>query len=62
MEFIEYPKWKYHSEKPAVIVNDKGEEKELGDDWEDAPIELSVDEAGNVTQDAPKRGRKPKAE
>lgn len=34
---IEFPKWKYHAVKEAVMVEDKMEELELGPDWADSP-------------------------
>lgn len=34
---IEFPKWKYHRTKDAVIVNDKAEELALGPEWEATP-------------------------
>jgi hypothetical protein len=37
-EFQAYPKWKYHKTKPAVLVNDPGEEKKLGPAWQDRPF------------------------
>jgi hypothetical protein len=33
----EYPKWKYHRTKPAVIVVDPEAEADLGDGWADRP-------------------------
>ena len=33
----EYPKWKYHRTKPAVIVADPEAEADLGDGWADRP-------------------------
>ena len=33
----EYPKWKYHRTKPAVIVADPEAEAELGEGWADRP-------------------------
>ncbi len=36
MSFLEYPKYKYHSSKDAVIVNNATEEINLGNDWFDS--------------------------
>ena len=33
----EYPKWKYHRTKSAVIVKDPDEEADLGEGWADRP-------------------------
>jgi hypothetical protein len=32
-----YPKWKYHRELAAVIVQNENEEAALGEGWEDTP-------------------------
>jgi hypothetical protein len=37
-QFQAYPKWKYNKTKPAVVVNDPGEEKKLGSGWQDTPF------------------------
>lgn len=37
MEFAEYPKWKYHAKKDAVVVSDAKEEAALGKGWADSP-------------------------
>lgn len=36
-EFQEYPKWKYHPVKEAVVVGHKDAEDELGSGWFDTP-------------------------
>lgn len=36
--YQEYPKWKYHRQKSAVIVRDESEERALGLDWLDFPV------------------------
>lgn len=36
-EFIEFPKWKYHPKKDAVVVEHAEAEQELGDEWGDLP-------------------------
>lgn len=33
-----YPKWRYHASKPAVIVANQDEEKDLGRGWHDEPV------------------------
>lgn len=39
-----YPKWKFHKTKPAVIVDDKDEEKDLGSGWHDEPVKNGTTE------------------
>jgi|SRR5882672_1226477 len=36
--FQEFPKWRYHAFEIPVIVNNKQEEKSLGEGWSDSPI------------------------
>ena len=36
-EYQEFPKWKYHPDKEAVVVQNADEEKALGADWFDRP-------------------------
>lgn len=43
MEKVEYPKWKFHPEKEAVIVQSQKEERKLGPDWADSPAEYGVE-------------------
>lgn len=47
MEFVEYPKWKYHSKKEAVIVADAEAEATLGRGWADSPAAFDKPEAEN---------------
>ena len=35
----QYPKWKFHISKPALIVNDAAAEAALGEGWYDHPDE-----------------------
>lgn len=35
-----YPKWLYHPSKPAVVVKDEAEHKELGAGWVESPADL----------------------
>lgn len=37
-EHREFPKWKYHATKGAVLVHNREEEKRLGPEWSDKPI------------------------
>lgn len=39
MEKVEYPKWKYHPNKEAIIVHSKQEERKLGSAWVDSPAD-----------------------
>ena len=34
-----FPRWKYHAEKPAIIVKSEEEEKSLGHEWVNSPAE-----------------------
>jgi hypothetical protein len=38
-----YPRWKYHASKPAVIVEDAEAEKNLGSGWHNAPVKGNTD-------------------
>ena len=40
--FVEYPKWKYHATKPAVVVKDAQAETALGEGWADSPAAFTV--------------------
>lgn len=49
-----YPMWKYHASKPAVVVANADEEKELGRGWHDEPVKdnLAIDPSvSQVDQD-----------
>ena len=39
-----YPKWKYHAEKPALIVHSEEEEKALGKGWAESPAAFKKEE------------------
>lgn len=39
---MNYPKWKYHASKPALIVDDELSEENLGLDWHDTPAEAAA--------------------
>lgn len=40
----EFPKWKYHHEKPALIVPSKEAEDALGEHWVDSPADVKKPE------------------
>jgi hypothetical protein len=40
----DYPKWKYHSEKPAVVIDSAEQETSLGAEWKDSPAEFEPKE------------------
>jgi hypothetical protein len=67
-----YPVWRYHPEKPAVLVHTAEQDETLGDGWGDSTVlgpatdmpaaDGLSEPAGEVSPDAPKRrGRRPKA-
>jgi len=39
--FQEFPKWKYHPQKKALIVPNREAEEALGADWYDTPTEAA---------------------
>ena len=41
---MEFPKWKYHAEHAACVVEDADAEKDLGKDWFDTPAEAGEGE------------------
>jgi hypothetical protein len=43
MEFIEFPKWKYHKSESALIVANKEEETALGTEWASTPAAFLPD-------------------
>lgn len=47
-----YPRWKYHADKPAVIVNNEDEEKDLGRGWKDEPVKGNAEVDLSVQQHA----------
>ena len=52
---IEFPKWKYHAEKPAMIVASKEAEHGLGEGWLDLPFVAAPEaEKTNPAKRAPK--------
>ena len=55
--YEEFPKWKYHPTKPAVIVPDAESEKALGRDWYDSPAE-AADALTAVSHAIGDRGKK----
>lgn len=56
-----YPKWKYHAEKPAVMVRSAEEEKALGVGWAESPA-VFVEKVGEPSSKEPakKPSKKPK--
>lgn len=40
---MNYPKWKYHASKPALIVEDELAEESLGMGWHDTPADAAAD-------------------
>lgn len=51
MERIEFPKWKYHPAKPALIVDDEGAERALGAEWADSPAHFGVETCPGLEPD-----------
>lgn len=41
--YQEFPKWKYHAVKDAVIVESKEAEAALGDEWANSPAPAALD-------------------
>jgi hypothetical protein len=41
---VQYPKWLYHATETARIVQDPGEQMELGAGWYDSPADVITDE------------------
>lgn len=56
MNSNDFPKWKYHAEQPARIVNDSEEEKNLGRGWKDEPVKGNTEVDASVAQ-APASGQ-----
>lgn len=40
---MNYPKWKYHASKPALIVENELAEENLGLGWHDTPADAAAD-------------------
>lgn len=63
----EYPKWKYHAVKEAVIVKDEAEELALGVEWASSPAHFAKEnkkveeEKVDPPQEKKRRGRAPKS-
>jgi hypothetical protein len=71
MEFVPFPKWKYHPSEPPCVVADAEAETALGDGWYDSPVAAAaardaepdgsesgeVDEAALASEPAKKRRR-----
>lgn len=43
-----YPKWKYHQEKTAVVIGTPDEESNLGAEWKDSPAEFEAPPAAEA--------------
>src|ERR1700761_7675151 len=37
-----YPKYKYHSEKEPVVIQNEEQEERLGDEWKDSPADHGI--------------------
>ena len=48
---IHFPKWKYHKEKKAVVVNSAEEEEALGKGWADSPADFQAKPAPPVVEE-----------
>lgn len=66
-----YPRWRYHKDHPAVLVQGAEEDDALGEGWGDSTIlnhyaidfDAPADDPDvEVTPEPKKRGRKPKGE
>lgn len=70
-----FPKWKYHSTKDALIVQDEEQEKALGSGWGESPAEFgritykehmeswqAKEEIKEEVEAKPKKSKKVKAE
>jgi hypothetical protein len=38
--FQEFPKWVYHKELPAMVVDDPQQQEDLGPGWAESPAHL----------------------
>lgn len=56
--FPAYPKWKYHSTKPACVVHNAKEELRLGEEWMDSPAEPVADGEEAYRPSPKRKGRK----
>lgn len=43
-QFQEFPKYKYHAYEFPVVVKNKEEESDLGDEWKDSPVVFNEEE------------------
>jgi len=55
---IEFPKFKYHETKDAVVVKDADEEKALGTEWANSPAEFGVVTCPNPDEELLKQAEK----
>ena len=54
----DYPRWKYHATKAAVVVPDEAAEKVLGDGWHNSPGEAKAAPATLPEDPKTKKGKK----
>jgi hypothetical protein len=57
---MSYPKWKYHPEKEACIVDNEAAEASLGAGWFESPADFPVKEVSEEAQpeSAPEQKKK----
>lgn len=61
MEKVQYPKWKYHPKKEALIVQSHAEEKALGSGWFESPADFSIESESDTKSDKEGDEKKKKA-
>lgn len=54
---MSYPKWKYHAEKSAVVVDSAEAEKALGDGWAESPADFEKSSESQVEVKPAKKSR-----
>ncbi len=54
----DYPRWKYHATDPACIVKNAEEEKSLGEEWGNAPVEAVKKSTVKIDAETPKKRRR----
>jgi hypothetical protein len=50
--FIEYPKWLYHADGRAALINSRSQQTELGGEWFESPTEAINERAKRDKRDA----------
>lgn len=48
---MSFPKWKYHAEKEALVVDSELEEQALGEGWRDSPADFAQEVSAEKPQD-----------